>query len=103
MTLQNLVHKLMNNGRRNKYIRLSKYDKYIIQNDEQQSDVVITPPTTKFDSSKYDKYLTTDESTQQIESPKTETTFTISEQEEPSWFRKFTYGFDKQDQFFGCF
>jgi hypothetical protein len=79
----------------------SKYDKYIIQNDEQQSDVVITPPTTKFDSSKYDKYLTTDESTQQIESPKTDTTFTISEKEEPSWFRKFTYGFDKQDQFFG--
>ena len=30
-------------------------------NDEQQSDVVITPPTTKFDSSKYDKYLTTDD------------------------------------------
>ena len=28
----------------------SKYDKYIIQNNEQQSDVVITPPTTKFDS-----------------------------------------------------
>ena len=79
----------------------SKYDKYIIQNNEQQSDVVITPPTTKFDSSKYDKYLTTDESTQQIETPKKDTTFTISEKEEPSWFRKFTYGFDKQDQFFG--
>ena len=79
----------------------SKYDKYITQDNEQQPDVVITPPTTKFDSSKYDKYLTTDESTQQIESPKTDSTFTISEQEEPSWFRKFTYGFDKQDQFFG--
>jgi len=37
----------------------------------------------------------------QIESPKKDTTFTISEKEEPSWFRKFTYGFDKQDQFFG--
>ena len=48
-------------------------------------------------------YLTTDESTQQIETPKKDTTFTISEKEEPSWFRKFTYGFDKQDQFLVMF
>jgi len=39
------------------------------------------------------------DSKQKINIPK-ETPLTYTT-EEPSWFRKFTYGFDKQDQFFG--
>ena len=52
----------------------------------------------KIDFSKLEGVKPIDETKQQIEFPKTETTFN---QEEPSWFRKFMYGFDKQDQFFG--
>ena len=42
----------------------SKYDKYIVKENE-QSDIVITPPTNttnQFDSSKYNKYLTNEKS-----------------------------------------
>jgi len=91
----------------------SKYDKYIVKENE-QSDIVITPPTNttnQFDSSKYNKYLTNEKSS--FDSNKynkylTDTSIDTSKEtpltytaEEPSWFRKFTYGFDKQDQFFG--
>ena len=81
----------------NKKLGVEEDTKSIIQSEEN-----ISKPKSNFDE--VQQFIISDTpktESIQIESPKTDSTFTISEQEEPSWFRKFTYGFDKQDQFFG--
>ena len=93
----------------------SKYDKFLVNEEKQPSDIVITPTTDKkSDISKYDKFIVSeDKQDTPVISDSKYDKFIISESaseikptitttgEEPSWFRKFLYGFDKQDQFFG--
>ena len=78
----------------------SKYDKFLVNEEKQSNDVVITPTTEKeSDVSKYDKFIVVDDK-QKISTEPPKTIETVSSLEgEPSWWRKFTYGFDKQDQF----
>ena len=89
----------------------SKYDKFLVNEEKQPSDIVITPTTEKkSDISKYDKFIvsedkpeTTNKYDKFIIGDKVDTDLSIAQksEDEPSWFRKFLYGFDKQDQFFG--
>jgi len=82
----------------NKELGVEEDTKSIIQSEE-----TISKPKSNFDE--VQQFIISDTPKTeaiQIESPKTDSTFTVApNQEEPSWFRKFTYGFDKQDQFFG--
>ena len=110
-----------------KNIDLSKYNQFIVNdnNNKEDIDTQVTPP--KEESStldKYKQYIIPEETTEIVvqdkqpstldkyknfivgEIPQVKTDKDISETgpvtgEEPSWFRKFLYGFDKQDQFFG--
>tara|TARA_E500000318_G_scaffold25330_1_gene25334 strand:- start:238 stop:4473 length:4236 start_codon:yes stop_codon:yes gene_type:complete len=89
----------------------SKYDKFLVNEEKQPSDIVITPPTDKnLDLNKYNKFIISDDKPETtnkydkfIISDKVDTDLSIAEKskDEPSFFRKFLYGFDKQDQFFG--
>ena len=93
----------------------SKYDKFLVNEEKQPSDIVVTPTTEKkSDISKYDKFIVSeDKQDTPVISDSKYDKFIVSEStseikptitttgEEPSWFRKFLYGFDKQDQFFG--
>ena len=64
-----------------------------------KSEEKIVQPKSNFDEIK--EFVITDTQTDTTKEPP-KTIETVSSLEgEPSWWRKFTYGFDKQDQFFG--
>ena len=89
----------------------SKYDKFLVNEEKQPSDIVITPTTDKnLDLNKYNKFIISDDKPETtnkydkfIIDDKVDTDLSIAQksEDEPSFFRKFLYGFDKQDQFFG--
>ena len=89
----------------------SKYDKFLVNEEKQPSDIVITPTTDKnLDLNKYNKFIISDDKPETtnkydkfIIGDKVDTDLSIAQksEDEPSFFRKFLYGFDKQDQFFG--
>ena len=109
-----------------KNIDLSKYNQFIVNENNNEDTEIKESPTQKETSTldKYKQYIIPEETTDIVvqdkqpstldkyknfivgEIPQIKTDKDISDTgpitaEEPSWFRKFLYGFDKQDQFFG--
>jgi len=109
-----------------KNIDLSKYNQFIVNENNNEDTEIKEIPTQKETSTldKYKQYIIPEETTDIVvqdkqpstldkyknfivgEIPQIKTDKDISDTgpitaEEPSWFRKFLYGFDKQDQFFG--
>ena len=109
-----------------KNIDLSKYNQFIVSDNNNNEDIDAQDIPPKEESStldKYKQYIIPEETTEIVVQDKKPSTldkyknFIVGEipivtdkdipkpgpitSEEPSWFRKFLYGFDKQDQFFG--